>query len=68
MEKGGGGVGGVKQGIGDPDGLPELPLSLKAPRQARHSPSTSLMRPGLVKLGLKPLNKPSASLVHVILS
>lgn len=68
---GGGLVGGVKQGIGDPDGLTVpnmLLLSVKAPRQARHSPSTSLMRAELVKLGLKPLNEPSASLVHVILS
>lgn len=61
----------MKQGEGDPDGLTVpnmLLLSVKAPRQSRHSPSTSLMRAKLIKLGLKPLNSPSASLVHVILS
>lgn len=66
-----GAVGGVKKGTGDPDGraVPNmLLLSVKAPRQARHSPSTSLMRAELVKPGLRPLNKPSASLVRVILS
>ena len=61
-EKGkGGGVGGVKQGIADPDGLAApnmLLLSVKAPRQARHSTGTSLMRAELVKLRLKPLNEP----------
>lgn len=66
-----GGVGRVKQGISNPDGLTVLNmllLNVKAPWQARHSPSTSLMRAGLIKLGLKPLNEPSVSLVHVILS
>lgn len=61
----------MKQGIGDPDGLTVLNMllhSVKAPQQTRHSPSTSLMRVRLVKPGLKSLNEPSASLVHVILS
>lgn len=46
-EEGGGRVGGAKRGNGDPDGLPVpnmLLLGFKAPGQARHSPSTSLMR------------------------
>lgn len=54
-----------------PDGLAvlnKLLLSVKAPGRARHSTSTSLMRAGLVKAGPKPLNEPSASLVHVMLS
>lgn len=67
----GGVVGDVKKSRSDLDGLTAanvLLLRLKAAGQTRHSLSTSLMRTELIKMGPKPLNGPSASLVRVILS